>query len=112
MNAVTKQAVFLGTGRRKEAVARIRLTQGSGEIIINGRSIDNYCGTHDIVRMAVAPLVTSEMRDAVDIKILVHGGGPNGQAGAISHGIARALESMNADLRGVLKKSRALDKRP
>ena len=93
----------LGTGRRKEAVARVRLRTGSGRITVNGRPFENYfpVETH---RMVVSqPLVTSELTSQVDVRVNVHGGGPSGQAGAIRHGISRALLQLNSELRPALK---------
>ena len=96
---------FLGTGRRKEAVARARVTRGTGKIIINNRKLENYCYTQELVRLAIAPLKTVEMVDQIDVRLLVHGGGSTGQAGAISHAISRALEKMDGELRSPLKKA-------
>ena len=93
----------LGTGRRKEAVARVRLRTGSGRITVNGRPFENYfpVETH---RMVVSqPLVTSELTSQVDVRVNVRGGGPSGQAGAIRHGISRALLQLNSELRPALK---------
>jgi small subunit ribosomal protein S9 len=93
----------LGTGRRKEAVARVRLRSGSGRITVNGRPFETYfpVETH---RMVVSqPLVTSELTSQVDVRVNVRGGGPSGQAGAIRHGISRALLQFNSELRPALK---------
>lgn len=93
----------LGTGRRKEAVARVRLRSGSGRITVNGRPFETYfpVETH---RMVVSqPLVTGNLTSQVDVRINVRGGGPSGQAGAIRHGISRALLQFNAELRPALK---------
>jgi small subunit ribosomal protein S9 len=85
---------YMGTGRRKTSVARVRLTEGSGAIQINGRTVEDYF-TEDKDRNAVyAPLDATEMRSRLDVKIHCHGGGITGQAGAACHGIARALKQM------------------
>jgi small subunit ribosomal protein S9 len=89
----TKNA-YLGTGRRKTAVARIRMTEGTGQISINGRELNNYF-TEDKDRSAVlGPLEITEMRNRVDLAVKVNGGGFSGQAGAICQGVARALKQM------------------
>src|SRR5262245_10484015 len=94
--AESKQAktVYLGTGRRKTAVARVRLSEGSGKLSINGRPLENYF-TEDKDRSAVlGPLNLTEMRNRLDVEVSVQGGGFTGQAGAICQGIARALKTM------------------
>jgi small subunit ribosomal protein S9 len=92
--AKAKQKFHLGTGRRKTAVARIRLVDGSGQISINGRSLDDYF-TEDKDRAAVTgPLELTEMRNRLDVYGTVTGGGITGQAGAVSQGVARALKDM------------------
>jgi len=89
-----KPTYYLATGRRKTAIARIRLAEGAGRITINGRELDDYF-TEDKDRAAVTgPLLLTEMRNRLDVAILVQGGGFTGQAGAISQGIARALKNM------------------
>jgi small subunit ribosomal protein S9 len=89
-----KKQVYLGTGRRKTAVARVRIKQGSGKIQINGRTVEDYF-TEEKDRAAVyGPLNLTEMRTRVDVQIHVNGGGFTGQAGAICQGIARALKTM------------------
>jgi small subunit ribosomal protein S9 len=103
---------FLGTGRRKTAVARVRLATGSGKIIINGRAFENYFPT-DMLRMqATQPLVATGTQARFDISISVQGGGPNGQAGAVRHGIARALLATDANLRPTLKSEGLLTRDP
>jgi len=104
--------VFLGTGRRKTATARIRLTTGSGKIVVNDREIEKYFTTDAFSRAAVAPLLTVELRDKVDVTANVAGGGITGQAGAVAHGIARALQKMNAELRAPLKKAGHITRDP
>jgi small subunit ribosomal protein S9 len=89
-----KRTYYLGTGRRKSAVARVRLAEGTGQIQINGRSLDQYF-TEDKDRAAVVgPLDVTEMRTRLDVLVNVHGGGFTGQSGAISQGVARALKAM------------------
>jgi small subunit ribosomal protein S9 len=94
VEAKAKKSYHLGTGRRKTAVARVRLTEGSGQILINGRGLEEYF-TEDKDRAAVAgPLQVTEMRGRLDVVVSVNGGGFTGQAGAVSQGIARALKAM------------------
>jgi small subunit ribosomal protein S9 len=89
-----KKTHYLGTGRRKSAVARVRLTEGSGQIAINGRSLDSYF-TEDKDRAAVVgPLEVTEVRGRVDMIVRVQGGGITGQSGAICQGVARAIKQM------------------
>ncbi len=82
---------FLGTGRRKTAVARVRLAAGSGKIVVNGRPFENYFGIETLRTAAAQPLTLTESAAKYDIHVNVEGGGPTGQAGAVRHGIARAL---------------------
>src|SRR5713101_7123052 len=90
------KSLYLGTGRRKTSVAQVRLTEGTGQISINGRGLDDYF-TEDKDRAAVVgPLVITEMRNRLDLTVKVKGGGITGQAGAISQGVARALKNMFA----------------
>jgi small subunit ribosomal protein S9 len=93
------------TGRRKSSAARVYLTTGSGNITVNGRPLDQYFG-RETARMVVRqPLQTAEMLDRVDVKVSVTGGGTTGQAGAIRHGIARALVEYNEELRRSMRKA-------
>jgi small subunit ribosomal protein S9 len=94
---------FLGTGRRKTAVARVRLAAGSGKITVNGRSFENYFVTDALRMHASQPLVSTENLNRFDARINVTGGGPAGQAGAVRHGLARALLAADANLRPTLK---------
>jgi small subunit ribosomal protein S9 len=92
--AKTKKTYYLGTGRRKTSVARVRLSEGGGRIEINGRELNDYF-TEDKDRAAVlGPLELTEMRNRLDVTVNVHGGGFTGQGGAICQGIARALKAM------------------
>ncbi len=104
--------VYVATGRRRTASARVRLTRGSGRITINGREFDTYLFDEPLQRTVLAPLETAELREDVDIVATVTGGGMVGQAGALSHGIARALEKLNPDLRAPLKKGGYLRRDP
>ena len=99
----TKTPEFLGTGRRKTSIARVRIATGSGKITINGRAFDNYFPVETLRATASQPLAVTGTADKVDVKVNVKGGGPNGQAGAVSHGIARALLEFDAALRPSLK---------
>jgi small subunit ribosomal protein S9 len=101
--AEVKSPEFLGTGRRKTAIARVRLTSGTGKITVNGRAFDNYFPVDSLRMQAAQPLTVTGNADKFDIRINVTGGGPNGQAGAVRHGIARALLAVDANLRATLK---------
>jgi len=93
------------TGRRKTSKARVFLSPGSGEITVNGRSLDSFFG-RETARMVVRqPLETADMLDRVDVRVTVIGGGSSGQAGAIRHGIARALVEYSEDLRSPLRRA-------
>ena len=89
-----KKIFYLGTGRRKTSVARIRLTEGTGKILINGRELDQYFTEHKDRNAVLGPLEVTEMRNRLDLVVNVQGGGFTGQGGAISQGVARALKSM------------------
>jgi len=102
MAAETKNE-FLGTGRRKTAIARVRLASGHGKITINGRAFDNYFVLETQRAQAAQPLAVTGTAEKFDIRVNVAGGGPNGQADAVRHGIARALISADVTLRPVLK---------
>ena len=103
---------FIGTGRRKTAVARVRMASGSGKIVVNGRAFENYFPTDTLRTMASAPLTVTESASKYDIRVKVEGGGPNGQAGAMRHGIARALLVADAALRPTLKAAGLLTRDP
>jgi small subunit ribosomal protein S9 len=103
---------FLGTGRRKTAVARVRLASGSGKITVNGRPMENYFLV-DAQRLIVQqPLALTDSAAKFDIRVSVAGGGPTGQAGAVRHGIARALLRADANLRPTLKAGGLLTRDP
>ena len=101
-----------GTGRRKKSIARVYLTPGTGNITINKRSIDEYFGLETLKVIVRQPLVATDNVDKFDVKVTVRGGGTTGQAGAIRHGIARALLTVDNDFRPVLKKAGFLTRDP
>ena len=105
-------AKFYGTGRRKKSIARVYLTPGKGDIVINKRPIDEYFGLETLKVIVRQPMVATETVDKYDVLVNVHGGGYTGQAGAIRHGIARALLQVDADFRPVLKKAGFLTRDP
>jgi len=100
---VTTASQYLGTGRRKTAVARVRLATGTGKILINGRVFENYFPLESLRMVVTQPLSVTGTAGKFDAQITVTGGGPFGQAGAVRHGIARALLALDANLRPVLK---------
>ena len=100
-----KTVSYAGTGRRKKSVARVFMTPGTGNITVNGRTLEEYLPQATLRMEVNAPLVLTETKDQFDIKINVYGGGYTGQAGAMRHGIARALLEASADYRPVLKKA-------
>ena len=103
---------YYGTGRRKSSVARVYLTPGTGKITINKRDIDEYLGLETLKVIGRQPLVATENVDKFDVLVNVKGGGYSGQAGAIRHGIARALLQVDADFRPVLKSAGFLTRDP
>ncbi|HNQ72498.1 MAG TPA: 30S ribosomal protein S9 [Verrucomicrobiota bacterium] len=103
---------FLGTGRRKTSVARVRLANGSGKITVNGRAFDHYFPMETLRATATQPLTLTGTTAKLDVKVNVKGGGPSGQAGAVSHGIARALLEFDASLRPTLKQGGVLTRDP
>lgn len=103
---------YLGTGRRKTAIARVRLASGTGKILINGRAFENYFPMEAHRVTATQPLTATGTNDKYDAQIKVTGGGPNGQAGAVRHGIARALLTVDGNLRPVLKAEGLLTRDP
>ena len=105
MSAATPANVFLGTGRRKTSTARVRITEGTGKLTVNGRDFDSYFSHENFSKQAYAPLLTVELREKIDVTANVAGGGVAGQAGAVAHGIARALQKFNPELRAALKKA-------
>lgn len=103
---------YYGTGRRKTSVARVRLVPGEGNVVINGRHIDEYFGIKTLDLIVKQPLNLTETADKYDVIANVKGGGPSGQAGAIRHGISRALLELDAELRPALKKAGFLTRDP
>ena len=109
----SKKAYMYGTGRRKSSVARVHLFQGgTGAITINGRDIDDYFGLETLKLIVRQPLETVDLLGKVDIVATVSGGGVSGQAGAIRHGVARALLQVDANYRGALKAAGFLTRDP
>ena len=108
-----KRPFFYGTGRRKSSVARVRLYEGTGKVTINGRDIDNYFGLETLKLIVRQPLTLTELTEKFDIECRVAGGGVTGQAGAIRHGVARALLQYDSEnLRSALKKAGFLTRDP
>ena len=103
---------FYGTGRRKKSIARVRLYPGTGVITINGRDIDDYFGLETLKLIVNQPFGTTETMGKFDIVATVNGGGISGQAGAIRHGVARALLSVDANYRPALKAAGFLTRDP
>ena len=109
----SKKKYHYGTGRRKSSVARVRVYEnGTGSIIVNGRDIDEYFGLDTLKLIVRQPLVSTGMVDRVDVVVNVAGGGVSGQAGAIRHGISRALLTLNPEFRGSLKAAGFLTRDP
>ena len=103
---------YYGTGRRKTSTARVHLRQGTGQITVNKRPLDEYYGNEVLKMIIKQPLSMTETNDKFDILVTVDGGGPSGQAGAIRHGISRALQVYNTELRKRLKKAGLLTRDP
>ena len=102
---MAKTAKYYGTGRRKKSIARVYLVPGKGDVVINKRTMDDYFGLETLKVIVRQPLVATETADKFDVLVTVRGGGYTGQAGAIRHGIARALLTVDNDFRPVLKKA-------
>ena len=103
---------FYGTGRRKDSVARVRVYTGTGKITINDRDIDNYFGLETLKLIVRSPLVLLGLEGKYDVAVRVNGGGVSGQAGAIRHGLSRALLQQNEENRAALKKEGFLTRDP
>ena len=104
---------FQGTGRRKTAVARVRLFPGNGEIVVNGKKPEDYFGPRDLLQREIrTPLQLTDNLASFNVLVKVRGGGVHGQAGAMRHGIARALLDLDPDLRPTLKKAGMLTRDP
>ena len=109
----SKRPYHYGTGRRKHSVARVRVYEnGTGSIIINGRDIDDYFGLDTLKLLVRQPLVATDLLGKVDLVITVAGGGVTGQAGAIRHGVSRALLGLNPEYRAILKAAGFLTRDP
>ncbi|GEK05418.1 30S ribosomal protein S9 [Schleiferilactobacillus harbinensis] len=109
---MAQTADYLGTGRRKNSVARVRLVPGTGKITVNGRPVEDYIQSALLILDLKQPFGVTETTDTYDVKVNVFGGGYSGQAGAIRHGIARALLQVDPDFRGALKKAGLLTRDP
>ena len=107
-----EKTIFLGTGRRKTSTARVRLSEGTGKLTANGSDFEVYFSHENFAKQAYRPLLTVELRDKIDVDVNVSGGGVTGQAGATAHGIARALQKLNPELRAALKKAGHLMRDP
>jgi small subunit ribosomal protein S9 len=106
------QVQYYGTGRRKHSVARVRLIPGEGRIVINKRELDEYFCLETLKLIVKQPLNLTETIGKYDVLVIAHGGGTTGQAGAIRHGISRALLKIDAEYRGSLKKAGFLTRDP
>ena len=109
---MAKAARYYGTGRRKKSIARVYLVPGKGEITINKRSIDDYFGLETLKVIVRQPFAATDTNEKFDVIVNVHGGGYTGQAGAIRHGISRALLQADGDYRPALKKAGYLTRDP
>jgi small subunit ribosomal protein S9 len=107
-----EKTIFLGTGRRKTSTARVRLSEGTGKLTANGSEFEVYFSHENFAKQAYLPLLTVELKDKIDVDVNVAGGGVTGQAGATAHGIARALQKLNPELRAALKKAGHLKRDP
>ena len=94
-----------GTGRRKSSVARVFMKKGNGRILVNGKPVEEYFGRQTSIMVVRQPLVLTSNNDAFDVKVNVHGGGETGQAGAVRHGITRALIDFDVELKGELSRA-------
>ncbi len=110
--AKSVKTAFYGTGRRKKSIARVRLVEGTGVITVNGKSIDEYFGTEVLKTIVRQPLTATNTTAKYDVIAKVVGGGFTGQAGAIRHGIARALNEANSEFRPTLKSNGYLTRDP
>ena len=109
---MAEKIYYYGTGRRKNAIARVRLTEGSGKITINGKDIEEFFGIETLKVIARQPLTVTNTTSKYDVIVKVTGGGFTGQAGAIRHGIARALNEANEEFRPALKQNGFLTRDP
>lgn len=109
---MTTQVLALTSGARKEAVARVRLVPGTGKIVVNGRPVEQYFPTMPLQVMVREPLAAANVEGRLDVHVSVAGGGISGQAGAVRHGIARALLRMDQGLRAALRQAGLLTRDP
>ncbi|MDB6233597.1 30S ribosomal protein S9 [Lactobacillus amylovorus] len=109
---MAQQAAYIGTGRRKDSVARVRLVPGNGKITVNGKDVDQYIPFPNLVKDLKQPLTLTETDGQYNVHVNVNGGGFSGQAGAIRLGVARALLEVDPDFRGPLKKAGFLTRDP
>lgn len=109
---MSQKNVFIGTGRRKRSLARVRLMKGNGTFSVNGKTLEEYFGRETLSMIIKQPLETTQTLDKFDIYANVSGGGVSGQAGALRHGIARALLSYDPDLKSALRKGGYLTRDP
>ena len=109
---MAKKIYFCGTGRRKNSIARVRMTEGKGKITINGKDIDEYFGMETLKVIVKQPLTVTDTTAKYDVIAKVVGGGFTGQAGAVRHGIARALNEANSEFRPILKSNGFLTRDP
>jgi small subunit ribosomal protein S9 len=110
---MTEKRYYQGTGRRKTAVARVRLFPGTGDVVVNGKTATEYFGAREMLHKMIAqPLELTGNLSSFNVLVKVNGGGPAGQAGAVRHGVARALLDLNAELRPTLKKAGLLTRDP
>lgn len=110
--AKKENIVFYGTGRRKSSIARVRVVEGSGKITVNGEDLDNYFSVETLKVIVRQPLAVTNTASKYDVICTVKGGGLSGQAGAVRHGIARALNEANSEFRPVLKTNGFLTRDP
>jgi len=108
----SEKIMFQGTGRRKKSIARVRIVEGNGNITVNGKSLDEYFGTEILKVIVKQPLTVTNTAEKYDIICSVQGGGFTGQAGAIRHGISRALLDVNSEYRPLLKSNGFLTRDP
>ena len=106
------KTAYIGTGRRKKSVARVRLLPGQGNITVNKRDVEDYFGLETLKMIVRSPLVLTDTLNKFDVSVNVFGGGTTGQAGAIRHGISRALLTVDPEYRAVLKKAGFLTRDP
>jgi small subunit ribosomal protein S9 len=104
--------IYRGTGRRKSSIARVIIQPGSGRIVVNGRDVTNYFPVEIVRQHALSPLTLTQLSGRLDVRVLVNGGGTSGQAGAIRHGLARALILYDEGLRPQVKKAGMLTRDP